>query len=166
MMVGRLVRAGRLWRHLSLRWWLAVTAGPPTAAEEVWARDHLSATERSLWDQMSPADRRHAVMVAERFLTLAPEAGRAEVAAALLHDVGKIDAGLGTWARVLATVWSPRRIPAIGPLAEFRQRVIVYRDHELRGVEMAERAGSDPATLACMRGEGPLGRYLYAADQI
>ena len=52
--------------------------------------------EAGLWRRMSAADRRHAVVVARRAdATLGTAATREVLAAALLHDVGKIDSGLG-----------------------------------------------------------------------
>jgi hypothetical protein len=71
----------------------------------------LLPAEQELWAHMSAADRTHAVMVARRFLAGRPEATRSEMAGALLHDVGKIHAELGTTARVIATIISPRLIP-------------------------------------------------------
>jgi hypothetical protein len=61
-----------------------------------------------VWRRLSSADRRHSVRVArrvERMLADTPEAGDTRwIAAALLHDVGKLDAGLGTLGRVGATL--------------------------------------------------------------
>ena len=54
---------------------------------------------------MSAADRRHAVVVARRVdATLGTAATREVPAAALLHDAGKIDSGLGPVRRAAATV--------------------------------------------------------------
>ncbi len=56
---------------------------------------------------MSGPDRRHAVGVARDTLVLladGDEPGRDVVASALLHDVGKVESGLGTFARVGVTV--------------------------------------------------------------
>ena len=72
----------------------------------------------------------------------------------LLHDVGKIDCGLGTFGRVLATLVGDR-----GP-ASFR----AYHDHEEIGAEMARRAGSDDATIALIAQRGPAFDALEASD--
>ena len=80
---------------------------------------------------MTVQDRRHSILVARRFVEFAPEASRAEVAAALLHDVGKLASGLGTFARVVATVVGPRT-----------DRFRPYHDHERLGAEMLAAAGS------------------------
>ena len=55
-----------------------------------------------------------------------PTATRAEMAGALLHDVGKIEAGLGTFGRVAATVVGPRT-----------RRFRLYHDHEAIGAGLA-----------------------------
>ena len=61
--------------------------------------------ELDLWNRMSRADRRHATGVARRVETmLGAEATRPVVAAALLHDVGKLDSNLGVYGRVIATI--------------------------------------------------------------
>jgi hypothetical protein len=85
----------------------------------------LTDPEWDLWWRMSNPDRRHSVAVArrvERALAGTPDAGDPRwPAAALLHDVGKLDAGLGVLGRVGATLadaaaghtmaeaWSTRR---------------------------------------------------------
>lgn len=92
------------------RFFGALSPAGPTAADETWVATVLNPAEHGLWARMSGPDRRHAVGVARRV----PEA---LVAAALLHDVGKIEAGLGTLARVPATLlglaggrrWAPGR---------------------------------------------------------
>ena len=112
---------------------------PPSDDDEAWVSSRLLPGEQRLWNRLSNPDRRHAILVARRFVDrLAPVApGRAAVAAALLHDVGKLRSDLGTWARVAATLIGPRG-------SRFRD----YHDHEAIGVEMLTNAGSDPLTLA------------------
>ena len=73
----------------------------------------------------------------------------------MLHDVGKVDCGLGTFGRVAATVVGPRT-------RRFRR----YHDHERIGVELLTAAGSTEATLALARWEGPRAEALRAADDI
>ena len=86
---------------------------------------------------------------------LRPDAARAEIAGALLHDVGKVEAGLGTFGRVAATVVGPRT-------ARFRR----YHDHEAIGARLAAAAGSDPVTVALIEGQGPAADALRAADDV
>lgn len=142
----------KLW-HLVARFFTSLPPTPPSVVDEVWVEDRLMPCERDLWVQLSNQDRRHSVAVARRFLAARPGATRAEVAGAILHDVGKIDCGLGTFGRVAATLVGPRT-------AAFR----AYHDHEEIGAEMARRAGSEPATVELIAERGPAFASLTASD--
>jgi hypothetical protein len=152
--------------HLAKRWWLAVAGPDPTPEQDLWAVAFLTGSERELWWQMSPQDRSHAVLVAQRFMAARPDATRSEMAAALLHDVGKIATQLGTWDRVAATVVPLWVIPRIGSGAALRDRWQTYRDHERIGIEMLESIGSDIETITLLRGCGPAVADLAQADRI
>ena len=104
---------------------------------------------------MAAADQRHSIEVARRFLDRRPDASAAEMAGALLHDTGKVEAGLGTITRVVATVVGPRT-----------QRFRLYHDHEAIGARLAAAAGSDPLTVALIEGRGPAAADLRAADHV
>lgn len=96
---------------------------------------------------MSNPDRRHAVGVARLVVaSLDSRATRAVVAAALLHDVGKVDSGLGTFARVGATVWSGVRGRARAAAGD--GRVARYLRHDAIGARLLGEAGADPLTVA------------------
>ena len=130
-------------RHLAARFVGSLWPGGPSAAAEAWVGEQLIPGERSLWRQMSGPDRRHAVGVARRVsATLDERATRTVIAAALLHDVGKIESGLGTLGRVVATVG--RRFARI-PLSRSMRR---YLRHPSIGGSLLGRAGSDPLTVA------------------
>jgi hypothetical protein len=94
--------------HLVRRFVGSLRPGGPKPADDAWVASVLLPGERELWSRMSNADRRHSVGVArrvERALAGTPYAGESGwLAAALLHDVGKLDAGLGTFRRVGATL--------------------------------------------------------------
>ena len=134
---------------------MSLSRRPPADDDERWSEHWLLPTEVELWRRMPSVDRRHAIVVARRFSGRRPTATRAEMAGALLHDVGKIEAGLGTFARVAATVVGPRT-------ARFR----TYHDHETIGARLAEAAGSDPVTVALIEGAGPAALDLRAADDL
>ena len=142
-------------RHLTRRFVTSLSAAPPHAADEAWAEGWLTPGERELWAALSNADRRHAVEVARRFVQRRPDATPAEIAGALLHDVGKIEAGLGTFGRVVATVVGPRG-----------RRLRRYHDHEAIGARLAEAAGADPVTVALIERQGPAAAALRAADDV
>ena len=94
--------------------------------------------ELALWRRMSGPDRRHAVGVARRV----GDRPREVLAAALLHDVGKIDSGLGTFGRVVATLVDRR--DGAGRLAR-------YRRHDVIGAALREAAGAGPLTVTWAR---------------
>ena len=91
--------------------------------------------------------------VARRFVARRPDATRAEIAGALLHDVGKLECRLGTFQRVAATI--------VGPVTP---RFRAYHDHEAIGARMAADAGSDPATVELIAGCGPAYPDLESCD--
>lgn len=136
--------------HLVRRFLGSLKPGGPPPADEAWARDVLLAGERPLWARMSGPDRRHAVGVARRTeAALGAKATRPVVAAALLHDVGKVEAGLGTFARVGATLLGA----ALGRerLSHRPGRVGRYLRHDVLGADLLAAAGSDPLTRAWAR---------------
>jgi hypothetical protein len=138
--------------HLARRFFGSLRPGGPGAAAEAWVAGVLSSGELELWRRMSGVDRRHAVGVAQRVeRALGVEATPAVLAAALLHDVGKVASGLGTYGRVVATVaalaagrstahaWSDR--------GGFTRKVGLYLRHPELGADMLRIAGSDPLTV-------------------
>jgi hypothetical protein len=141
--------------HLTRRFVGSLSRREPDAHREAWARSQLLAGELALWVRMSPADRRHSIEVARRFRAIVETPSRDELAAALLHDVGKVECGLGTFGRVAATV--------VGPRTERFRR---YHDHERIGVELLEAAGSTPVTVELARFEGDHAGALRRADDI
>jgi predicted HD phosphohydrolase len=141
--------------HLVRRFWGSLSRAEPAQTDVDWAQSFMSSAEVSLWSQMAVQDRRHSLQVARRFVALLPDASPAEVAGALLHDVGKQVAGLGTARRVVATVVGPRT-------RRFRE----YHDHERIGAELLRGAGSAEATVELVLGRGTRSDALRAADDV
>ena len=155
------------WRHLAGRFFGALSPAGPSSNDEAWALGSLLEGEQVLWRRMSGPDRRHAVGVArEAVRLLGPEIpSREVVAAALLHDVGKVESGLGTFARVGVTLaamaagrdrlltWTgsspsgPERQKSLS----WRGRVGMYLTHDRLGAELLERAGSNELTSTWAR---------------
>ena len=91
--------------HLVTRFFGSLRPGGPRSADREWAEAQLLPAELELWRRMSGPDRRHSAGVARRVeRALGEKATRPVLAAALLHDVGKLDARLGVFGRVAATV--------------------------------------------------------------
>ncbi|MGA9279319.1 hypothetical protein [Ilumatobacter sp.] len=139
--------------HLARRFVTSLSPAAPSIEDEQWADDQLLPGERALWIHLSNQDRRHSIAVARRFTAVREGATRAEVAGALLHDVGKIECGLGTFGRVAATVLGPRT-----------DRFRAYHDHEAIGARLAAEAGSDPATVELVAEAGPAYAVLGECD--
>lgn len=165
--------------HLARRFFGALSPAGPPPADESWATGLLLPGERQLWRAMSGPDRRHAVRVARDTLRLlddgGPPPGRAVMAAALLHDVGKVVSGLGTLARAAVTAVAlvvgrsrlagqpgqpdqpdqPDQLSEAGPFGAdtpgrltWRRRVECYFRHDRIGADLLRRAGSDQVTVA------------------
>ncbi len=141
--------------HLAGRFFGSLRPGGPSDAQVDAVRAQLSSAEFEIWSSMPGPDRRHSAGVAVRVdEILGPDADRPVMAAALLHDSGKVDSGLRTPGRVVATVMAGlakhdevtiRRWAAGGG---YRRRVGLYLLHPERGAERLERCGSDPLTVA------------------
>ena len=141
--------------HLARRFFGSLSRRAPSAVDTAWALGNLLPGEAALWQRMSTQDRRHSIAVARRFAALVAQPTRAEMAGALLHDVGKTASGLGTFGRVAATLIGPRT-----------QRLRRYHAHEVLGIEMLRAAQSDSDTLAVLEGSGRAAQALRSADAI
>ncbi|MEY2430715.1 MAG: hypothetical protein QOC92_440 [Acidimicrobiaceae bacterium] len=145
-----------MWGHLIRRFFGSLRPGGPSRAEDDWARSQMLPAEEALWDRMSNPDRRHAAAVAREVeRSLGHDATRPVLAAALLHDVGKIESGFRIYGRVIATlcgmvvgreqakIWMRSR--------GFTRRVGMYLLHPDLGGDLLGMAGSDPLTESWTR---------------
>lgn len=140
--------------HLAARFFGSLSKRPPDADDVVWARAQLLDGEAALWEQHNNIDKRHTIKVARRFVAAYPEATRAEIAGALLHDVGKITSQLSTWERVVASLVGART-----------ERFQAYHDHDAIGAELAAAAGSAPETVDLIAERGDLYPILKSCDR-
>jgi hypothetical protein len=124
-----------------------------------WVAGILDPAELGLWRSLPNHDRRYTIRVArfvEARLAGTEYAGEPRwLAAALLHDVGKVTSGLGTYGRVVATLagaaaghrtadtWTQGR--------GFTRRVGLYLRHPALGADLLAMAGSDPLTVTWAR---------------
>lgn len=110
--------------------------------------------ERELWARMSGPDRRHAVGVARGTLDQlgTDEPGPEVVASALLHDVGKIESDLGTFARVgvtlLAMALGRTRLVRSTQQQGLQAKIRLYLTHDRVGADLLRRAGSHDLTVS------------------
>ena len=123
-------------RHLSRRFFTSLSKRPPSTNDVAWVNEKLLTNEFALWKRMKSPDQRHSIEVARRFTELHPLFTRDQVAAALLHDIGKIESQLGVIGRVIATVVGPKG-------TKFR----CYHDHEIIGLKLCRDAGSSSETI-------------------
>lgn len=141
--------------HLSTRFFGSLSPRPLAPDDHVWVRAHLLPGEIALWDRMPLADRKHAAGVAREVDRVIVDPPREVIAAALLHDVGKIDSGLGTFGRVLATlvaaILGRSRVAGWASVGGLRGRLGRYLRHDVIGAEMLASAGSDPLTSTWAR---------------
>ena len=128
--------------HLARRTLWSLRKPAPDPEGEAWLVSLLSPAEADLYQAMDEVDRAHAIGCAHAVRDQPPEV----VVASALHDVGKLDASLGTPGRVLATLcglfvseraqaWPPNR-------RGLRGRIARYLDHADRGVVRLTQAGS------------------------
>jgi putative nucleotidyltransferase with HDIG domain len=139
--------------HLTRRFVTSLAPGPPAVVDEVWAESWLLPAEVELWRRLTNQDRRHCIQVARHFVAIRPAATRAEIAGALLHDIGKAEVGLSTVGRSLARALGPRT-----------GRMRRYLDHERIGAEMLAAGGSDPVTVELVAERGDAFPDLFRAD--
>ena len=142
-------------RHLIGRFFGSLVPYGPSKADTRWATEHLLDSEVDLWRRMARPDRRHSIGVARRLLDSMPEAPREVVAAALMHDVGKLDSDLGTFHRVVATLSAKIAGRETAELwvrsTGITRRIGLYLKHPEIGGDLLEMAGSDSLTVAWTR---------------
>lgn len=135
--------------HLSRRFVGALSRKPPPTDARAWAAAVLGPAVYAQWERMPNHDQRHALGVArgvEEALAGTDQAGDPRwTAAALLHDIGKLDARLGVYGRVAATIsaavagrdmaepWSER--------SGFTRRVGLYLRHPELGADRIRLVG-------------------------
>jgi hypothetical protein len=129
--------------HLVRRFLGYLSARPLAPREQHEVRSALGDGLAPLFFAQHPADQRHAVEMAARVAEALPQDDDAFVAA-LVHDVGKVAAGLGPVRRSLATLLDLLHLPMP---ARYRR----YRDHGAIGADLLESAHAPPLAVAFAR---------------
>ena len=169
--------------HLTTRFFGSLSPAPPKPADDAWVRSVLSTEEYGIWARLPNHDRRHSIAVArrvERSLQGTSHTDDEWLRAALLHDVGKLDARLGVLGRVGATLAGSAAGHDMAPLwSEKRgitRRVGLYLRHAelgadririVGGSEIAARwaaAHHDPSSWESTGIPAPVVAALHDAD--
>jgi putative nucleotidyltransferase with HDIG domain len=136
------------WGHLAGRFFGALRPGGPTEADRAWVEAVLEPVEYGLWARQPGYDRRHSAEVARQVEAALAGGAHADdsrwLACALLHDIGKLAAGLGIPGRVLATLVGRATDGAVADWEEYRglrRRIALYLRHAELGADMIEMAG-------------------------
>jgi hypothetical protein len=127
----------------------ALSPGPPRPEDDSWVAGILDPGELELWRSLPNHDQRYTIRVARLVddeLAGTEFAGDERwLAAALLHDTGKLDAGLGVVGRSLATVIGAfagtARVDRWAHASGFRRRVSSYLRHDEQGADRIRAAG-------------------------
>ena len=135
--------------HLVRRFFRALWPRAPRARDEAWVEGILEPSELELWRQLPNHDRRYSIRMArlvDEGLAGTAYAGESRwLAVALLHDVGKLDSGLGVVGRSVATVLGAlagrARVDRWASAGGFRRRTATYLHHDERGAARIRAAG-------------------------
>jgi hypothetical protein len=147
--VERSIMAMARTTHLVSRFFSSLVPFPVRQADQEWVASVLAPEELALWTRLSRADRRESIAVARRTaVALADtdyDADPRWLAAALLHDVGKLDARFGPIRRSLATlitaVVGRRTVEGWVDKSGFIRRCALYTFHDQLGGDRLRMAG-------------------------
>lgn len=148
--------------HLVSRFFASVVARPVSETDQAWVAQHLAPSEYDVWLRLGRADRAESVRTGRRAEEAfargdarCDDAG-AWIAAALLHDVGKLDARFGPVRRALATLAG--RIGGRYTAVRWahlthgqRRRAGLYLRHAELGAHRLELAGARPEAVTWAR---------------
>lgn len=158
--------------HLVRRFVWSVRTQAPDPAAEAWLLSLLSTEQRALYEAQPLVDRCHAVDSATFVRQHGSSPDDAVAVASALHDVGKAEAGLGTYGRVAATlvgvVLSDDARARWATRSGVRGSVGRYLRHDQRGAELLAAAGSSELCVAWARdhhlepGASSIGPELFA----
>jgi hypothetical protein len=138
-------------RYRLSQFWHNITAQPLSKFEQEQIANNLTPQELELFLQMSDSDQRHGY----RVYRLLRDNGYTDsdlLAAALLHDIGKVHANLSAWDRAMAVLgealWPGKAKEwGEGERRGWKRTFVVRERHAAWGGDMAEKAGSRKAVI-------------------
>ena len=133
--------------HLSKRFFTSLRPRPVDDADLAFVKLKLTPGELGEWERLSRADKAESLATARSTAhALGPDAGDTWLAVALLHDVGKTDAHLGTFGRVGATMIAA--VVSHGRARHYGGAVGRYVSHDDLGAARLRAAGARPEAVA------------------
>lgn len=138
--------------------------------DDAWAAARLTAAQRELFARLPPQERAHGVQVARRLVAATPHASADLVAAALLHDVGKLGTPQFVLWRVLTHLLPAADLPAAPRLRGLPGARQARRHHAQYGAALIRAAGGGENVAALVAshhdpGAGGDSARLRAADE-
>jgi putative nucleotidyltransferase with HDIG domain len=138
-------------RYRVRQFWKTIRAKEPPDEALALARDVLTPKQMGLFQIMHPADKAHALEVLRK-LRSRGETNPDLLAAALLHDIGKIRYPMSAWDRaivVLGQAFFPSRAKAWGKgrARGWRRPFVSAQQHAYWGARMAAESGVSSLTV-------------------
>jgi hypothetical protein len=138
---------GRPTARVRVRQFLRAVAARTRPPDDTAARELLAPPLYGLFERMSPEDRRHGLEML-RLVRAAGESEAVVLQAALLHDVGKAEAGIGLAHRILRVLLADRLPRVWGWLSGWptgwQRPFWALANHPARGACWVESVGGDP----------------------
>ena len=130
-------------------------AAPLRPLDAAYAGAHLAPSLLELFRALPPAEQVHALALC-RTLEARGQTDPDLLAAALLHDVGKLRVRPRLWERVIAVLgehYLPARAEmwAMGAPRGLRRAFVIRQQHAAWGAELAADAGASPRTVELIR---------------
>jgi len=152
------------------QFWSALRARPRVEEMHI-ARQALAEPLFRLFQKMQPTEQAHSLVVYQK-LVAQGENDPDLLAAALLHDMGKIRAPLNVWERawiVILRASFPKQVPAwgCGQPTGWRKALVVAEQHPAWGAELAHAAGANERVTRLIRDhQAPLDAFSPLAEQL
>jgi hypothetical protein len=132
----------------------ALWGGPKPAQLEL-ARQRLTPAQFDLFQRLQPSEMSHALTMCEHLVAQGDDDPDL-LAAALLHDIGKVRHPLRIWERILIVLGQkvfPQRSArwGVGEPRGWRRAFVVAAQHPAWGAKMVAMVGASPLVLAMIR---------------